>query len=103
MEHLTHAMNLDPFYEIARKNIRAVLSQTNQHMHNFIQCVRSRQQPLCNVEVGHRSATVCHIGNIAIRTGQRLRWDPRAERFVDNEEADRWLSRPMRAPWRLDA
>jgi len=79
------------------------LPARNNQMRNFIECVRSRQQPLCNVEVGHSSATVCHIGNIAIRTGQRLRWDPRAQRFVDNEEANRWLSREMRGPWRLDS
>jgi hypothetical protein len=76
----------------------------NNHMRNFINCVRSRQQPICNVEVGHRSVTVCHIGNIAIRlgAGQRLRWDPERERFVDNEAANRMLSREMRAPYRLE-
>jgi predicted dehydrogenase len=78
------------------------LPVTGNHMRNFIECVRSRQQPICNVEVGHRSVTVCHIGNIAIRTGQRLRWNPETERFVDNEAANRMLGRPMRAPWRLE-
>jgi predicted dehydrogenase len=70
---------------------------------NFIECVRNRQQPICNVEVGHRSCTVCHIGNIAIRTGQRLHWDAEHERFVDNAAANQMLGREMRAPWRLDA
>jgi predicted dehydrogenase len=75
----------------------------NNHMRNFINCVRSRQQPICNVEVGHRSVTVCHIGNIAIRLGTgRLRWDPERERFVDSEAANRMLSREMRAPYRLE-
>jgi predicted dehydrogenase len=73
----------------------------NSQMRNFFDCVRSRQQPLCNVNVGHRSASVCHIGNIAIRLNQRLRWDPAREQFVDNEAANQMLSRPMRAPWRL--
>jgi predicted dehydrogenase len=75
------------------------------HFRNFLECVRSRQQPIAQVEVGHRSATVCHIGTIAIRTGMRLRWNPETERFVgDNAEAaNRHLSREMRAPWRLDA
>jgi predicted dehydrogenase len=78
------------------------LQVATNHMGNFIACCRSRQQPICNVEVGHRSVTVCHIGNISVRTGQRLRWDPQTERFLENEEANRWLARPMRAPWRLD-
>ncbi|HYV34504.1 MAG TPA: Gfo/Idh/MocA family oxidoreductase [Gemmataceae bacterium] len=74
------------------------------HMQNFIDCVRSRQQPICNQDVGHRSTTVCHIGTIAIRSGQRLRWNPQTERF-DGTDAfnNQWLGRPMRAPWRLDA
>jgi predicted dehydrogenase len=79
------------------------LPNYNNHMANFIQCVRSRQQPICNVEVGHRSVTVCHIGNIAIRLGQQLRWNPETQRFIDNDAANRMLSREMRAPWRLDA
>jgi predicted dehydrogenase len=79
------------------------LPSHSSQMRNFIDCVRSRQQPICNVEVGHRSVTVCHIGNIAIRLGQRLRWNPETERFVDNDAANAMLSREMRAPWRLDA
>jgi predicted dehydrogenase len=77
------------------------LEVANNHINNFVDCVRSRRQPICNVGVGHRSVTVCHIGNIAIRTQQRLRWNPEREEFVDNAEANRWLSREMRAPWRL--
>jgi predicted dehydrogenase len=79
------------------------LGQGNNHMQNFLNCVRSRQQPICNVEVGHRSCSVCHLGTLAIRSGQRLRWNPEAEEFVDNPRANQWLSRPMRAPWRLEA
>jgi predicted dehydrogenase len=77
------------------------LEVSNDHMGNFIQCVRSRRQPICNVNVGHRSVTVCHLGNIALRTGHRLRWDSEQERFVGehSEEGNRWLSRERRAPW----
>jgi predicted dehydrogenase len=73
----------------------------NSHMGNFIDCVRSRQQPICNVNVGHRSVSVCHLANIAVRTGRRLRWDPQQERFTGEnaEEGNRMLSREMRAPW----
>jgi hypothetical protein len=72
-------------------------------MGNFIDCLRSRRQPICHVGVGHRSVTVCHIGNIAIRLGgdQRIRWNPETERFVDNDAANRMLAREWRAPWRL--
>jgi predicted dehydrogenase len=83
------------------------LEVSTNHMGNFISCLRSRRAPICNVTVGHRSVTVCHIGTIAIRLGrsadQRLRWDPEQERFVDNNEANAMLRRPWRAPWRLDA
>jgi hypothetical protein len=71
---------------------------------NFLNCVRSRQQPICNERVAHRSATVCHIGNIAIRLnpGQPLTWDPMMERFTNNEAANAMLTRTMREPWRLE-
>jgi predicted dehydrogenase len=79
------------------------LGQGNNHMQNFVNCVRSRNQPIANVEVGHRSVTVCHLGTIGIRTGLKLKWNPETEQFVDNARANQWLSRPMRAPWHLDA
>ncbi len=66
---------------------------------NFLECVRTRQQPVAPAEAGHRSATVCHIGNIAMRLGRRLQWDPHAERFAGDDEANAMLSRPTRAPW----
>jgi predicted dehydrogenase len=77
------------------------LPRADSQMGNFLDCVRSRQQPICNPTVGHRSATVCHLGNIAIRTGRRLRWDPAMERFTGEhaEEANRMLSREMRGDW----
>ena len=78
------------------------LGTADNQIGNFLDCVRSRRQPVCHVGVGHHSANVCHIGNIAIRTNQRLRWDPEQERFVGHAEANQMLSRPMRGPWRLE-
>jgi predicted dehydrogenase len=73
------------------------------HGRNFLDCVRSRQDPVARVEVGHRSASVCHLGNIAVRLGKKkiLQWDPSAERFTNDDEANAMLTRPMRAPWQI--
>lgn len=71
------------------------------HVRNFLDAVKSRKDPVAPVEVGHRSASLCHVGNIVMRLKRRLRWDPAAELFVGDDEANGMLSRPMRAPWRL--
>ena len=70
---------------------------------NFVDCVKSRKDPYFPVEIGHRVATVCHLANIAIKRGRKLRWDPKAERFENDAAANAMLSRPLRAPWKLEA
>jgi predicted dehydrogenase len=67
------------------------------HMGNFFDCIHSRRQPISDVESQHRSATTCHLGNMAMRLGRKLRWDPTSERFVDDAEADRQLRRDQRS------
>jgi predicted dehydrogenase len=77
------------------------LYNSTDHMGNFFDCVRSRKLPVADVVEGHRSATICHLGAIALRTGLALHWDPDREEFVGNESsvANTYLSREMRQPY----
>ena len=71
------------------------------HMGNFYDCVLSRKPPLASVASQHRSVSVCHLANISMRLGRPLAWNPDVERFVDDEEANRWLSRERRKGFEL--
>lgn len=75
------------------------LYKSDNHMGNFFECVRSRKPPICDVEIGHRSISVAHLGVISVRLGRALKWDPAKEDFIGDAEASSWLSRPMRAPY----
>jgi len=75
------------------------LYESQNHYRNFIDCVRSRKEPLSPVEVGHRTATICHLGNMTMKLNRKLRWDPKAEQIVGDAEANAMLQRPHRAPW----
>jgi predicted dehydrogenase len=77
------------------------LYQSRNHVQNFLDCVESRKDPICTAEIGHRSSTVCHLGNIAMLLERPLKWDPQTEQFVGDSEANRMIWRPRRAPWRL--
>jgi predicted dehydrogenase len=80
------------------------LYKSDDHFRNFIDCVNSRGPTAAPVEVAHRSITIGHLGNIAMRLGrERLRWDPRTERIIGDDEASAMLSRPYRHPWVLPA
>jgi hypothetical protein len=68
---------------------------------DFIHCVRSRERPFRNMEVAHRAATVCHLGNLAYLLNRPLRWDPVREQIVGDDAANRLLDRPKREPWTL--
>jgi predicted dehydrogenase len=68
---------------------------------NFLDCVKSRKQCYGEAEIGHRTVTIAHIGNIAMMLGRKLKWDPAREKFIGDPEADRMLSRAMRPPWKL--
>ena len=77
------------------------LYASDDHKRNFLDCIRSREKPICDVEIGHRSATVCHLGNIAIDLGRPLTWDPQAEEFPGDAEANARRLTAYRAPWAL--
>ncbi|MBE3068639.1 MAG: Gfo/Idh/MocA family oxidoreductase [Planctomycetes bacterium] len=77
------------------------LYASSDHKGNFLDSVRRRCDPIADVEIGHRSASLCHLANIAMRLGRKLRWDPGAETFVDDAEANRMMVRAMRSPWAL--
>jgi predicted dehydrogenase len=80
------------------------LYASDNHFRNFVDCVSSRQPTAAPVEVAHRSITICHLGNIAMRLGRdKLRWDPRTEQIIGDDLAAKMLSRPYRAPWALSA
>jgi predicted dehydrogenase len=78
------------------------LYKSENHYGNFIDCVLSRKETAAPVEVAHRSITICHLGNIAMRLGrEKLKWDPGKEQILDDAEAAKMLSRPYRDPWKL--
>lgn len=77
------------------------LYKSNNHKRNFLECIKSRAETIAPVEIGHRSCTVCLLGDIAMRLGRKLKWDPDAERFINDASANRLLSRPTRSHWHL--
>jgi len=81
------------------KDIPEVYPSNDDHQRNFVDCVKSREEPAAPVEVGHRSATVCHLGNIALRLKKQLKWDRESAHLVGSDEANALLSRPTRQSW----
>lgn len=73
--------------------------QFQGHVRNFLDCVKSRRNPISDLESGHRVATACHLANLSLRLGRRLRWDAEREQILDDPEAARHLVRPYRKPW----
>jgi len=71
------------------------------HRQDWINCIRSRKRPICDVAIGASSVTVCHLSNIAYWLGRPIKWDPEKREIIGDSEASRWMDRPKRAPWRL--
>jgi predicted dehydrogenase len=74
---------------------------SNNHRKNWLDCIGTKKSTICTAEIGHRSATVCHLANIGYLLRRALRWDPAQERFLDDAEANKLLAREYRAPWKL--
>lgn len=87
--------NLEP------KKVKPSGSPHPQHVRNFLDCMKSRQQPVLNVETGHHVSSVAHLGNIAYRTGHKLTWDPVKERITNHRDADKLVGVKYRKPWKL--
>jgi hypothetical protein len=71
------------------------------HKQDWLSCIKSRKDPICRAEVGARSVTVCHLGNLAYWNKRKLRYDPKTWQFVGDAEANTWLDRERRAPYLL--
>jgi len=77
------------------------LGRTSSHPRNFLDSVKSRQQPFAPAEVGQRTATICHLTNLGMKLGRKLKWDPVKEQVVGDDEANSLLTPKLRAPWHL--
>jgi len=77
------------------------LYDSKNHYTDWLDAIRKRSKPICDIEIGASSVTVCHLGNIAYKLQRPLKWDPKREVFIGDDEANRLLSRTMRSPWHL--
>jgi predicted dehydrogenase len=77
------------------------LWQARYHIGNWLECIKTRQTPVADVEIGHRSISVCHLANITRELGRRLRWDPDREQFLGDDEANKYVTRPRRKGYEL--
>jgi predicted dehydrogenase len=78
------------------------LYESTDHYQNFIDCIKSRRDPIAAVEIGHRSTSVAHLANIAMLLKRKVHWDPENERFIGDDAANRMIGKSMRAPWSLE-
>jgi hypothetical protein len=75
--------------------------KSENHYKDFLNAIRTRTKPICDVEIGHRTATVCNIGNIAYQVKRPLKWDPKKEKFKNDAEANALLGRSMLNEWAI--
>jgi len=87
--------------EVPAESLKWRLPESGSHIQNWFDCIKSRQKPVADVEIGHRSAILCHLGNIARWVGRKLTWDPVREEFPGDDEANGYLDRPRRKGYEL--
>ncbi len=86
---------------IPAEELKTRLPIIDNHTEDWFEAIRNRTRPIADVEIGHRSAILCHLGNIARWTGRRLHWDPESETFPGDDEANGYLDRPRRKGYEL--
>jgi hypothetical protein len=95
-------LDLPPQEEIVKWHDQRALWQAQYHMGYWLECIPTRQRPNADVEIGHRSVTVCHLANLARRLNRKLRWDPTTEQVIGDKEANLLATdRPRRKGWEL--
>jgi predicted dehydrogenase len=85
--------------QLGDKDVR--LYKSPGHQRDWLNCIKTRQKPICDVEIGARSVTVCHLGNLAYWNHKKLKWDAKEWKFIGDEEANKWLDRERRDPYQL--
>lgn len=94
-------LDLPPQEEIDKWHDKRALWQAQYHMGHWLECISTRKTPNADVEIGHRSVSVCHLANITRLLNRRLKWNPVEERFADDDEANLWAYRPRRRGYEL--
>ena len=98
-----YAYITDPCAEDARNHgqasLVANLRTSVEHTQNFLDCVRSRKTPNSDITTSHYVSTTCHLANISLRTGHKIKWDAERQEILDDPIATKMLHRPYRAPW----
>jgi predicted dehydrogenase len=93
--------DLPPKEEIDKWRDEVALWQARYHLQNWLDCMKTRELPVADVEIGHRSISVCHLVNLTRELGRRVRWDPEKEQFVGDDEANCYVARPRRKGYEL--
>ncbi len=83
------------------ETLKIQLGRSPGHYRNFLDAVRTRKLPVAHAEIGHRTATICHLNNLAMKLGRKLKWDPKTEKVINDAEANSRLAPKMRGPWSL--